>query len=69
MEVQSPLLLEWRKIIRYGAGGGVDCGMRKINEGVKSVYEFMYKHISVEMLLWGGLGEELSKMGVYHPTL
>ena len=66
MEVQSPLLLEWRKIIRYG--GGVDCGMRKINEGVKSVYEFMYKHISVEML-WGGLGEELSNMGVYHPTL
>ena len=42
--------------------------MQKINKGVKSVYEFMYKDISVEML-WGGLGEELSNMGVYHPTL
>ena len=50
----------------------VGCGLwnAKINKGlgVKSVYEFMYKDISVEML-WGGLGEELSKMGVYHPTL
>ena len=48
------------------------CGLwnAKINKGlgVKSVYEFMYKDISVEMLL-GGLGEELSNMGVYHPTL
>ena len=44
--------------------------MRKINKGlgIRSVYEFMYKDISVEML-WGDLGEELSNIGVYHPTL
>ena len=42
--------------------------MRKINKGAKSVYEFMYKDISVEML-WGGLSEELSNIGVYPPTL
>ena len=48
----------------------VGCGLwnAKNQQGVTSVYEFMYKDISVEML-WGGLGEELSKMGVYHPTL
>ena len=46
----------------------MDCEMRKIYTRVKSVYEFMYKDISVEML-WGGLGEVLSNMGVYQPTL
>ena len=62
-------MLEWRKIVETSnkVWWGVDCGMQKINKGVKSVFEFMYKDISVEML-WGGLGEELSNMGLYHPT-
>ena len=52
MEVQSPLLLEWRKIVRHLIKVWLDvyCGMRKINKGVKTVYEFMSKDISVEML-------------------